>query len=103
MQSRYDEVERTSKRLAYSRKDEIDPYDYENFKKGLSSLTEKENEVLKLYIAGNTVKDIISILGLQESTVRYHNKNIYSKLGVHSLKQLLRYAAVLEHEGEGDE
>lgn len=103
MQSKYDEVERTSKRLAYSRKDEIDPYDYENFKKGLSSLTEKENEVLKLYIAGNTVKDIISILGLQESTVRYHNKNIYSKLGVHSLKQLLRYAAVLEQEEASDQ
>lgn len=103
MKSRYDEVERKTKRLAYSRKDEIDPYDYEYFKKGLGLLTEKENEVLRLYIEGNTVKDIISILGLQESTVRYHNKNIYSKLGVHSLKQLLRYAAVLEHEGDGNE
>lgn len=103
IQSRYDEVERTTKRLAYSRKDEIDPYDYENFKKGLNTLTEKENEVLRLYIAGNTVKDIINILGLQESTVRYHNKNIYSKLGVHSLKQLLRYAAVFENEEGGDQ
>ncbi len=99
MQNRFDEAEVNLKRLAYSRKDEIDPDDYENFKNGLKSLTDKENEVLNLYISGKSVKDIIEILGLQESTVRFHNKNIYSKLGVHSLKQLLRYTAVFKQEG----
>lgn len=99
MQNRFDEAEVNLKRLAYSRKDEIDPDDYENFKSGLKSLTDKENEVLNLYISGKTVKDIIEILGLQESTVRFHNKNIYSKLGVHSLKQLLRYTTVFKQEG----
>ncbi len=98
IQIKYDEATRQTERLAYSRKDEIDPYDYENFKLGLKTLTPKENEVLKLYIEGKTVKDIIAILQLQESTVRFHNKNIYAKLGVHSLKQLLRYAAVLKQE-----
>lgn len=61
-------------------------------------LTTKEREVFDLYLQGKGVKEIISLLGLQESTVRFHNRNIYSKLGVHSLKQLLRYAAVLKQE-----
>lgn len=98
MQLKLDETVRENERLAYSRKDEVDPYDYDNFKNGLHSLTAKEREVFDLYLQGKTVKEIISIMGLQESTVRFHNKNIYAKLGVHSLKQLLRYAAVLKQE-----
>lgn len=93
-----DEATKQNQRLAYSRKDEIDPYDYENFKNGLTMLTEKEKEIFNFYMQGKTVKEIIATLGLQESTVRFHNRNIYAKLGVHSLKQLLRYAAVLHEE-----
>lgn len=101
LQSKYDDASKQVERLAYSRKDEVDPYDYENFKAGMKTLTAKEKEVLRLYIAGKTVREIITILQLQESTVRFHNKNIYSKLGVHSLKQLLRCVAILKQE-EGD-
>lgn len=98
MQRKLDETVRVNERLAYSRKDEIDPYDYDTFKNGLKTLTAKEREVFDLYLQGKTVKEIIEIMQLQESTVRFHNRNIYSKLGVHSLKQLLRYAAVLNQE-----
>lgn len=98
LKSKFDEAAKQNERLAYSRKDEIDPYDYENFKKGLSLLTNKEKEVFDYYLQGKTVKEIMTVLSLQESTVRFHNKNIYAKLGVHSLKQLLRYAAVLKQE-----
>lgn len=98
LQSQFEETTKQNERLAYSRKDEIDPYDYENFKTGLATLTTKEKEVFGYYMEGKTVKEIMTTLGLQESTVRYHNKNIYSKLGVHSLKQLLRFAAILKQE-----
>lgn len=98
LQSKFDETAKQNERLAYSRKDEIDPYDFENFKNGLQMLTGKERQVFDFYMQGKGVKEIIAALGLQESTVRFHNKNIYSKLGVHSLKQLLRYAAILKQE-----
>lgn len=100
IKDRYDELNRQAERLAYSRRDEVDPLDYENFKRGIQTLTEKEREIFSLYIQGKTVKEIIDMLCVQESTVRFHNKNIYSKLGVHSLKQLLRYAAIMEKESE---
>lgn len=98
LQSKFEETEKENERLAYSRKDEIDPYDFENFKNGLKTLTAREREVFDFYMQGKTVKEIIAELGLRESTVRFHNKNIYAKLDVHSLKQLLRYAAILKHE-----
>ncbi|MBR2723897.1 MAG: hypothetical protein IKB72_00450 [Ruminococcus sp.] len=40
-----------------------------------------------------TAQEITVILGIQENTMKYHNKNIYGKLGVSSGKQILRFAA----------
>ena len=100
----HNETVQQVERLAYSRKDEVDPCDYEDFKNGLKFLTEREKEILDLYIAGNTVKEIVALTGLRESTIRFHNRNIYTKLNVHSLKQLLRYFAIMKQEGrEGEE
>lgn len=98
MQTAHSETVRQVERLAYSRKDEVDPDDYEDFKNGLKFLTEREREILDLYIAGKTVKDIVELTGLKETTVRFHNRNIYTKLGVHSLKQLLRFCTILQQE-----
>lgn len=98
MQTAHSETVRQVERLAYSRKDEVDPDDYQDFKNGLKFLTEREREILDLYIAGKTVKDIVELTGLKETTVRFHNRNIYTKLGVHSLKQLLRFCAILQQE-----
>ena len=88
----HDETMQQVERLAYSRKNEVDPYDYEDFKNGLKFLTEREKEILDLYIAGKTVKEIVALTGLKESTIRFHNRNIYTKLNVHSLKQLCPFS-----------
>lgn len=96
IQTSYDETVAEVKRLAYSRKDGVDPDDYEIFKDGLRHLTVREKEIFGLYIDGKNVKEIMELTGLKEPTIRFHNRNIYSKLGVHSLKQLLRYAAILK-------
>ncbi len=100
MQTRINEVARQNERLAYSRKEEIDPYDYENFKSGIKTLTEKEREIFNLYLSGKTAKEITEILDIRESTLKFHNHNILAKLGVPSRKQMLRYAALLETEIE---
>ena len=47
-------------------------------------------------------KEILAILGVTENTLKFHNKNIYNKLGVSSRKQLLRYATLLKQQ-EGKE
>ncbi|WP_071704910.1 helix-turn-helix domain-containing protein [Murdochiella vaginalis] len=98
MQEEYDKITQKIERLAYSRKNEIDPADYENFKIGFKLLTKREKEILRLYMDGKGVKEIMEEADLKESTVRFHNRNIYSKLGVYSQKQLLRCIAILEQE-----
>jgi len=88
-------------RLAYSRKNEIDPDDYENFLIGIQKLTPTERNIFEWYLEGKTAKEIIALTGTQEGTLKYHNHNILNKLGVPSRKQMLRYAAVMKQEDKG--
>jgi DNA-binding CsgD family transcriptional regulator len=50
----------------------------------ISKFTEREIEVTKLLLDGNSNKQIALRLGISESTVEYHLKNIYRKLQVNS-------------------
>lgn len=88
-------------RLSYSRKNEVDPDDYEMFKTGINSLTKTEKNIFMLYLDGKTAEEILQICGIQQSTLKYHNHNILGKLGVSSRKQMLRYATLLKQE-QGD-
>lgn len=90
------EARREIARLSYLRKDEVNQDDYEQFLSGLKTLTKMERSVFDYYLEGKKVKEIVEILGIKESTVRFHNRNIYSKLGVNSLKQLLLFAAIMK-------
>ncbi|MBQ8276347.1 MAG: hypothetical protein IJZ02_06980 [Clostridia bacterium] len=85
-------------RLAYSRKTEIDPDDYQTFLDGLQTLTEAERNIFEYYLAGKSAKEILAITGIKESTLKYHNHNLLGKLGVSSRKQMLRYAEIMRHQ-----
>lgn len=85
-------------RLAYSRKEEIDPDDYGNFLAGLGTLTESERNIFEYYLEGKSAKEILAITGIKESTLKYHNHNLLGKLGVSSRKQMLRFAEVMRHQ-----
>ena len=50
-------------------------------------LSERELAVLRLLAAGLSNQDIAEALVVAQSTVHWHVKNIYSKLGVHSRTQ----------------
>lgn len=100
MRSEQYEMQQENRALAYSRKNEVDPDDYEQFLLGIRSLTPKERMVFDYYLDGKKVKEITELVGCSESTIRFHNRNIYSKLGVNSLKQLLRFAAIMKVDEE---
>ena len=88
-------------RLAYSRKNEVDPDSYRVFLDNLKSLTPTEKLVFDHYLDGKNAKEIMNVLNIKETTLKYHNRNIYDKLGVASRKELLRYAALMRQEKEG--
>ena len=95
------EAKKELDRLAYSRKDEIDPDDYQHFLSGIKEFTKTEQEVFEWYLLGKTAKEIIAVTGIKESTLKFHNHNILKKLGVSSRKQMLRYAALMKQLEQG--
>lgn len=86
------------KRLEYDRKKEIDPESFKQFIKGIDELTKTERKIFDLHREGYSVQEILDIAKIKESTLRYHNQNIYAKLSVSSMKMLLRYCALMENE-----
>lgn len=75
----------------------VDPDSYQMFIDNLATLTPKEEDIFNLYVQGCSTKDIISQLGITENTLKYHNKNIYSKLGVKNRKELLQYIELMRN------
>lgn len=55
-------------------------------------LTPREREVLKLIAEGNPSKTIASKLGLSTKTIETHRTQIMSRLGIHSIAELTKYA-----------
>ena len=80
--------------LSEESKNEIVLEDYEYFLCNLKTLTPQEMRIYELYAEGKTTAEIAAVIGIKENTMKYHNKNIYSKLGVSSRKQFLRFASL---------
>lgn len=68
----------------------------ELFAEGLAALTQTERRIFDLYLEGRTTKEVLAALDIKENTLKYHNKNIYGKLGVSSRKELLAVAKAVE-------
>src|SRR5205814_8401929 len=58
----------------------------------ISTLTPRESESLRLLAEGNSVKEIVVILGLGVKTVEAHKFNLMRKLDIHNQAQLVTYA-----------
>lgn len=69
---------------------------YRIFMQGLSMLTATEKKIYNCYVEGMGTKDVLALLDISENTLKYHNKNIYGKLGVASRKQLKEFSAKIK-------
>lgn len=73
----------------------VSPSAISAFLEGLDTLTPTERLIYDAYISQATTKDIMRDLNIKENTLKFHNKNLYSKLGVSSRRQLMEiYKAV---------
>jgi DNA-binding NarL/FixJ family response regulator len=55
------------------------------------TLTQREEEILKLIAAGKDNRDIATALKIEEKTVKNHINNIYSKIGVNNRTEAIYY------------
>jgi DNA-binding CsgD family transcriptional regulator len=60
---------------------------------GRFGLTEREADVLRLLARGNNTARVQDELAIGRNTVKYHVKNIYAKLGVHSQQEMIDLVA----------
>lgn len=57
------------------------------------NLTDREREVFHLIVEGSTTKEIAAELGIALKTAEHHRSNLMEKLDLHSVAELVRYAA----------
>ena len=88
-------------RLADVCRNESVPDAFQTFVAGIPTLTKTERRIFDGYAAGLRSREIVEQLDIKDSTLRFHNKNIYEKLGVSSLKQLQQFVAIL-NSGSGN-
>ena len=66
------------------------------FEASLPDLTPTERIIYNAHVEGKTTREIMEEQNIKENTLKYHNKNIYSKLGVSSKKELMEVAKALK-------
>lgn len=62
---------------------------------GYNTLTPREQQVMRLLAEGHSTKQIAENLFISPKTVENHRSNIMSKLELHTIMELVRYAARL--------
>ena len=62
---------------------------------GIEKLTPTERAIYNEHIKRTTTKEILAIFNIKENTLKFHNKNIYSKLGVSSRKELVQISKMI--------
>ena len=67
----------------------VAPERIETFMLGLGMLTPTEKAIYDAHIARVTSREIMANMNIKESTLKYHNRNLYGKLGVSSRRELL--------------
>jgi DNA-binding CsgD family transcriptional regulator len=66
--------------------------DYGQFSQAHITLTEREQQILRLLVTGCRIKEIAETLVISQNTVNSHLKNIYNKLGANSRGEAIRQA-----------
>lgn len=91
-------VEETTELPVIEEADSLFQTQCEFFASQLPNLTVTERSIYDHYLEGKSSREIMEVLNIKENTLKYHNKNIYSKLGISSRKQLLELAAAMNHQ-----
>ena len=78
----------------------MSPIRVEQFTEGILELTQTEKVIFDAYIARMSTKEVMALLNIKENTLKFHNKNLYLKLGVSSRKELLEIHKQIQAETE---
>lgn len=75
---------------------------YDDLRDRFAPLTERENEVMEMVVAGYLNKQIAYDLGISEKTVKAHRAKVMQKTGTRSLAKLVQLYTELQQTSEPD-
>ncbi len=76
------------KRVPLPSPEQVDDPCLRLFLEGVGRLTPTEKAIFEAHLARMTTEEILSTLCIAENTLKFHNRNLYGKLGVSSRKEL---------------
>lgn len=59
---------------------------------GAIQLTRREKEIITFTASGKSAKEVAQLLHISKHTVNTHRRNIYKKLNINGIKELIRFA-----------
>ena len=69
---------------------------FKRFSESVNTLTPTEYTIYNYYLEKKTTKEVLELLNIKENTLKFHNKNIYSKMEVSSRKELVAIAKEIQ-------
>ena len=93
--SRAELVPAIERALARGEAEQVRKTDVDGWRTRYEALTERERAVLDRVVAGRLNKQIAGELGIAIGTVKIHRGRVMTKLGIHSLVELVRVAESL--------
>jgi len=79
-----------------AKNDDVDMALLEQFKQNVTKLSRAEASVFNFYLEGYSTEQITGKLFISANTIKSHNKKIFEKLNVSSLKELMTYAQIMK-------
>lgn len=76
---------------------------YDGLRDRFAPLTERENQVMEMVVAGHLNKQIAYHLGISEKTVKAHRAKVMQKTGTKSLAKLVQLHTELQQTSEPDQ
>ena len=76
--------------------DDVDMALLDQFKQNVTKLSRAETSVFNFYLEGYSAEQITGKLFISANTIKSHNKKIFEKLHVSSLKELMTYAKLMK-------
>lgn len=99
-EKKYASAQKLIEQLSADKVKGFDPDRYALFCEGVNKLTKTQREIFLLYLDGCSLKEVRERCNYTTDALKWHNKEIYGKLGVSSFKELMVYAPVIKTEME---